>query len=747
MPKRSMTLGLTVAFVVVGLTGAALTAIFARYGTERAFDQLTISQFLEEASNYYRLNGSWADAQERLAERSRRFGPGSGPATARTDGEGAQSRRYSPPRRFALADGEGRVVAAAGAYQLGDVVPARDLRRGFAVEVDGQRVGTALIAVETRQLRPLEQLYFNRVLWSSIYAALGASAVAVVLGMLLARRLTRTLRALTRAANAVARGDLQQQVVSPSQDELGMLADAFNRMSAQRFRFEQELQAAMKTAEASARAADEARDAAERANHAKSAFLANMSHELRTPLNAILGYAQLMAREEGVTPRQAQVLRTIQRSGEHLLSLINDVLEITRIESGRVEIQREVFDLPGLLAELEEMFALRAEQKGLSLRFERAENAPKAVRADPRRIRQALMNLLSNAVKFTRAGGVRLRVRAEGEASGSTPPASGRVWLVFEVEDTGVGISPEELQKAFDAFTQTESGRQTHQGTGLGLTISRQFARLMGGDITADSEVGKGSIFRLRVPVEIAQPSQTPTPPATRRALGLAPGQTAPDGGRWRLLVADDKDTNRALMVDLLRPMGFEVEEARTGQEAVDLCERRPPHLVWMDMRMPVMDGYEATRRIKARAKNGEPVPVVIALTASALAEQQQDILEAGCDDLVHKPVDVEALFQKLTRHLGIRFVYEEPPAGDAGAGGAAAEDAAGDAPLRRLPADARARLTQAATALNGAATLDAIARTPELDRAWAERLAGWARGYRFDRILAALSESEPGRP
>ncbi|MBN1873059.1 MAG: response regulator [Anaerolineae bacterium] len=423
---------------------------------------------------------------------------------------------------------------------------------------------------------------------------------------------------------------------------------------------------ARQAAEAARRVAEHNAQAAETANRSKSVFLANMSHELRTPLNAILGFSELMTHDSTLNDEQRENLETIGRSGEHLLALINDILELSKIEAGRVVIQIESFDLYHLLQGLEEMFRLRAASKNLSLIFERSSTVPQYVKMDKNKLRQVLINLLSNAVKFTEEGGITLRVRSEAlenpsvsELQIATPNSqlltASTSLLVFEVEDTGVGIADTELDAVFDAFVQTSSGQRSHQGTGLGIPISRQFVRMMGGDLTVSSIVGQGSIFKFNVQFEPAQASDIQETQLARQVLGLVPGQPS-----YRLLVAEDREANRKLLVKLLRQLGFtEIKEAINGQEVLEIWDTWSPHLIWMDMRMPVMDGHEATQRIKTTTKG--QATVIIALTASAFEEDRAVILSEGCDDFVRKPFREAEIVEKLAKHLGIRFIYEKP--------------------------------------------------------------------------------------
>ncbi|MEM7758727.1 MAG: ATP-binding protein [Cyanobacteria bacterium P01_A01_bin.40] len=385
---------------------------------------------------------------------------------------------------------------------------------------------------------------------------------------------------------------------------------------------------------------------ADAANRAKSLFLANMSHELRTPLNAILGFSQLMSRSDTITPIHKESLDIINRSGEHLLNLINDILEMSKIEAGKITLNAEAFDLHRLLQTIQEMFQIRAEAKELWFKFELAPNLPQYIVSDPRKLRQLLINLMSNAVKFTQVGGVMLYA----QLAASMPHNSVR--LRFDVTDTGRGIAPEELERLFDPFVQTASGIQSQGGTGLGLAISRQFAELMGGEIHATSSLGKGSVFTFEIQVELADSATAEILVPPKPVKQLAPGQID-----YRIAIVDDQKTNRLALAKLLRLVGFKPRTATNGQEAIALWQEWQPDLIWMDMRMPIMDGYEATKHIKTQSALTKTI--IIAITASAFEEQKEQIFSAGCDDFVAKPFTEQVIFDKLIQHLGVKFTYQ----------------------------------------------------------------------------------------
>ena len=386
-----------------------------------------------------------------------------------------------------------------------------------------------------------------------------------------------------------------------------------------------------------------AEDAAKEANKAKSTFLANMSHELRTPLNAILGFTQLINRSSNLTNEQQENLKIITRSGEHLLTLINQILDLSKIEAGRITINQTNFDLHRLLDDIEDMFRLKAKNKGLKLIFERTPGVSLYVQTDEIKLRQIIINLLSNAIKFTSEGGVALRVKNDPSSQ----------ILHFEIEDTGAGIAESEIHNIFQAFVQTKTGRQSQEGTGLGLAIAHSFVEILGGKISVKSSLGRGTLFKFNIKTSPANSDYLKNQPPTRRAISLQPNQP-----HYRILIADDRLDNRLLLIQLLTPFKFQLSQATNGQEVIEMWEKHSPHIIFMDMRMPVMDGYEATKHIKATTKGQSTA--IVAVTASTFDEEKAVILSAGCDDCITKPFRDTSIFEALEKHIGVKFIWEE---------------------------------------------------------------------------------------
>ncbi|MEG4075546.1 MASE1 domain-containing protein [Microcoleus sp. Pol14C2] len=459
---------------------------------------------------------------------------------------------------------------------------------------------------------------------------------------------------------------------------------------------------------------------AETANQAKSTFIANMSHELRSPLNAILGFSQLMVRATNMPPEQYENAGIIYRSGDYLLTLINNVLDLSKIEAGKTTLNPTDFDLHILLNDLEDMLHLRANNAGLNLVFQRTENVPRYICTDQIKLRQVLINLVSNAIKFTSEGQITFNVfLGDREATDVFN-------LHFRIRDTGVGIAAAELPKLFDAFSQAQAGKDMQEGTGLGLAISRKFVQLMGGDISVESELGKGTSFQFYIQTKLGQVTNSKSTEEYPRVLGLVPGQLS-----YKILTVDDKSINRQLLIKLLSPLGFEVKEASNGQEAIAIWDEWEPHLIWMDMRMPVMDGYEATKYIKSTTKGN--ATAVIALTASVLEEEKAIVLSAGCDDFVRKPFVEHTIFDALAKHLGVKYIYAEtrsPVLDDTEIRPLTSED------LTCMTQEWITQLYEAALEANTNLVLQVVGEIPKTETRLIKSLTKLAREFKFEQIL-----------
>lgn len=479
----------------------------------------------------------------------------------------------------------------------------------------------------------------------------------------------------------------------------------------------------------------QAKEGADAASQSKSAFLASMSHELRTPLNAILGFSQLLTRDPNLTPAQKDTLDIINRSGAHLLDLMNDVLEMSKIEAGKATVNAEDFNLLHLLQSLHDLFSLKAQSKGLELIFDSSTAMPLLIHTDEGKLRQILINVLGNAIKFTESGRVTLRVNYQRLEAASELEYR----LIFSVEDTGPGIASEDLGAVFDAFTQTKAGRQSAEGTGLGLPISRHFARLMGGDITLMSKLGLGTAVQIQIQAKAARSINALAP--VQRVIGMVPGQ--PD---YRILVVEDQPESRQLLVQLLSTVGFRVQTAENGEVAIALWQSWQPHLIWMDWQLPILNGFKTTQQIR-RLESATPQlrkTPILAVTASAFSTTCQETLLAGCDDFMLKPFAEHELFDKMTQHLGVEYVYETPAPVPMGHSETLTATEI-EQQMAQLPPDWLVKMLQAAVELDEDTIPQLILRIEAQNGPLARELTALFKAFRLDKLADYAQQALSG--
>ncbi len=666
-----------------------------------------------------------------------------------------------------MRDLHGQVIDAKGLEIEGDIV-----ERSQDVLHDDSKIGNVRLYLSKQNL-------YDQLSRAEFTSALHVLALAVLMVLFLEVRLSqlviKPLFRLLATVEAIGQGRYDVEFKQRRNDEIGMLAQGIAKMlqnlhlrETERDRanealyqanrkLERELlerskaQVALKELNETleqriqARTADlelsnqrlrelglvleKAKNDAEAANRAKSVFLANMTHELRTPMNAVLGFSRLMQSDKNLTEEQKEVLDIINRSGNHLLSLINQVLDMAKIESGRMVVENTAFDLGSVIRDVIDMMRERAIAKGLNLHVDQGSTFPRTINADAGKLKHILINLLGNAIKYTQKGEVILRLNTQSDV------AEEPLVLVCEVEDTGIGIAQVDLPRIFDAFVQVgEMAGQ--QGTGLGLVITKQYVELMGGHISISSELGKGSLFRVTLPVSRADESQVEVGhnPSVSHVIGLEPGQPP-----FRVLIVEDQVDSRLLLKRLLVVAGFVVFEAGNGLEAIAAFKQYRPCFIWMDSRMPVMDGITATKTILAMPEAKDVK--IAAVTASTYQEERQALLEAGVCDIVYKPYRDEEIFACMAAHLGVRYIYEQGFAARAGPAEMGLEQVVEK--LKSLPPEWLEQMQAAAIELDVERCLEIIEPIKPLQPELAEHLNDLVNQFNFERVLDLIHQCQ----
>ncbi len=580
-------------------------------------------------------------------------------------GRQAGSKKFAEGLRSFGIDAAVAGSSSFGRYKNYDGIPVVGVYRWL------EKQNLALLAEieQTEAFAPARQL-------ASTIVGIGLllSGLLLVAVYLLSRQITRPILAMTKTVTKVAAGDLTQTVSIKRKDELGVLAKAFNSMAAQlqtafdkleKSKAELEIRVEERTQQL-----QEALKIVDTASKAKSEFLANMSHELRTPLNGILGYAQILQRSKTLTEKEQKGVGIIYQCGSHLLTLIEDILDLSKIEARKMELHSAEIHFPSFLQSVAEMCRIRAEQKGLAFIYQSDGNLPIGVCIDEKRLRQVLINLLGNAIKFTENGGVTFKIEVMGNGSSHSqaeplnegnenelnqlPITNSQLPITkirFQIEDTGVGMTREQLEKIFLPFEQVGNSKKQSEGTGLGLAISQKIVSLMGSNLEVQSDPGKGSIFSFDLDLPLALNwAETSRVAQQGTIIGF-------EGQKRKILVVDDRWENRSILVNLLEPIGFELVEAKNGAEGLEKAVEFQPDLIITDLVMPVMDGFEMLRRL--RQIGGLKDVVAIASSASVFDIDQHKSLDAGANEFLPKPLQAEKLLEMLRSHMELTWVYE----------------------------------------------------------------------------------------
>lgn len=497
---------------------------------------------------------------------------------------------------------------------------------------------------------------------TTILLCFGALLLATSLGIYTSRWIAIPILRLSEASSAIASGNLDQTVDIKAVKELNVLAQAFNRMAGQ---LRESFNTLEKTNEELEKRVEQrttelktAKEAADAANQAKSEFLTNMSHELRTPLNGILGYAQILQRDKTATPKQQDGFCIIRQCGSHLLTLINDILDLSKIEAKKLELYPTDFQFEPFLRGVKEICRIKAEQKEIDFTYEVLTPLPPAIHADEKRLRQVLINLLGNAIKFTSQGSVIFKVGVVSDSLQFPQPSNSESPIThkqqplihkirFQIEDTGIGLTPEQLTKIFLPFEQAGDNALKVEGTGLGLAISNKIVEIMASEIKVESIYGKGSKFWFDLDLKEA-PLIDSAPITQQNVSGY-------QGKKQKILIVDDRWENRSVIINMLEPIGFEIIEAENGKEGLEKAHKFQPNLIITDLAMPVMDGFEMTQHLRSEAFND----IIIASSASVFSFTRQQSWEVGCNDFIPKPVQNEELLSQLKNYLNLEWIYE----------------------------------------------------------------------------------------